>query len=231
MKRTHDDFYLSVDNLNVKQSFVEVADEISLANFDSIADVGCATGAFPNYLKKRFPDTKIVGIEYLESLLTKAKNDFPLIEFKQGNVLDKTSVTQKYDVITMLGVLSIFDDYKTVIENVLSWLNPNGRLILHNMVSEFDVDVVIKYKSSSLDEDVHSLESGWNIISEKSLSLVADANDAKVISSKPFRLKVELDKQDDVMRSWTENNLNGGKDIYNAIHVRQPQRIVTIKKF
>ena len=231
MKRTHDDFYLSVDNLNVKQSFVEVADEISLANFDSIADVGCATGAFPNYLKKRFPDTKIVGIEYLESLLTKANNDFPLIEFKQGNVLDKTSVTQKYDVITMLGVLSIFDDYKTVIENVLSWLNPNGRLILHNMVSEFDVDVVIKYKNSSLDEDVHSLESGWNIISEKSLSLVADANDAKVISSKPFRLKVELDKQDDVMRSWTENNLNGSKDIYNAIHVRQPQRIVTIKKF
>ena len=231
MKRTDDDFYLSVDNLNVKQSFVEVADEISLANFDSIADVGCATGAFPNYLKKRFPDTKIVGIEYLESLLTKAKNDFPLIKFKQGNVLDKTSVTQKYDVITMLGVLSIFDDYKTVIENVLSWLNPNGRLILHNMVSEFDVDVVIKYKNSSLDEDVHSLESGWNIISEKSLSLVADANDAKVISSKPFRLKVELDKQDDVMRSWTENNLNGSKDIYNAIHVRQPQRIVTIKKF
>ena len=230
MKRIHDEFYLFENNLNVKQSFVEVADEISLAGFASVADVGCATGAFPNYLKERFPDAEIVGIEYLQSLLVKAKNDFPLIEFNQGNVLDKTSVTPKYDVITMLGVLCIFDDYKSVIENVLSWLNPGGRLILHNMVSEFDVDVVIKYKNSSLETEPNGLESGWNIISEKSLSLVAEANGAKIVSSKPFRLTVELGKTDDVMRSWTENNANGCRDIYNALHLRQPQRIVTIKK-
>ncbi|MGYP001217718539 len=48
--------------------------------------------------------------------------------------------------------------------------------------------------------------------------------------SKSFYINVELDKQSDVMRNWTENNLNGGKDIFNAIHVRQPSRIVTIKK-
>lgn len=230
MKRTHDNFYLNEDSLNIKQSFVEVADEIALSRFNSIADVGCATGAFPNYLKKRFPSAEIVGIEYLENLLTKAKTDFPLLEFKQGNVLDKTSVRQKYDVITMLGVLQIFDNYETVIENVLSWLNSKGRLILKHMVSEFDVDVVIKYKHSSMDFDVSSLESGWNILSEKSLSLVAEANDAKIISSKPFHINVELDKQSDVMRSWTENNLNGGKDIFNATHIRQPSRIVTIEK-
>ena len=230
MKRTHDNFYLGEDNLNIKQIFVEIADEMSLYHFDSVADVGCSTGAFPNYLQKRFPNTKIVGIDYMQSLLTKAKNDFPLLEFNHGNVLDIKSVTQKYDVITMLGVLGIFDDYKTVIENVLSWLSPNGILILKSMVSEFDIDVVIKYKNSSLNLDENSLESGWNIISEKSLSLVVDANNAKIISSKPFHLKVELDKQADVMRSWTEKNTNGGKDTYNALHVRQPHRIITIKK-
>ena len=230
MRRTHDKFYLKEDNLNVKQSFVEVADEISAASFESIADVGCATGAFPNYLKERFPDAKIVGIEFLKSLLVKARNDFPLIDFEWGNVLSKTSVTKKFDVITMLGVLCIFDDYKKVLENVLGWLNPNGRLILHNMVSEYDVDIIIKHKSSSLNVDISDLESGWNIISEKSLSLVASANNAEIISSKPFQLKVDLNKHDDVMRSWTENNISGGKDIYNALHIRQPQRIVTIKK-
>ena len=186
MKRTHDNFYLSEDNLNIKQIFVEIADEMSLYHFDSVADVGCSTGAFPNYLQKRFPNTKIVGIDYMQSLLTKAKNDFPLLEFNHGNVLDIKSVTQKYDVITMLGVLGIFDDYKTVIENVLSWLSPNGILILKSMVSEFDIDVVIKYKNSSLNLDENSLESGWNIISEKSLSLVVDANNAKIISSNLF---------------------------------------------
>jgi len=48
---------------------------------------------------------------------------------------------------------------------------------------------------------------------------------------KPFHINVDLDKRSDVMRSWTENNLNGGKDIFNATHVRQRFRIVTIKKF
>lgn len=232
MKRTHDEFYLNENNANVKQSFVVVADEISNGSFETAADIGCAAGAFPNYLKTRFPSKEIVGIEYLDSLRLKAEHDFPLLNFMYGNVLDKSSVTQTYDVITMLGVLCIFDDYKTVIENVISWLNPGGRLILHNMVSEFDVDVMIKYKESSLDPNLDDLESGWNIISEKSLSLIASENHAKIISSKPFNLKVDLPKNDDdVMRSWTESNEKGDNEIYNALHIRQPQRIVTIKKY
>ncbi len=230
MKRTADEFYLSENSLEIKQSFVEVADEIDLENFASIADIGCATGAFPYYLKVRFPTVEVIGIEYLDSLLSKAKKEFPQIEFNKGNVLDNTSVSRKFDVITMLGVLCIFDDYKSVIENVLGWLNPGGRLILHNMVSEFDIDVIIKYKTSSLDSNLGSYESGWNVISEKSLSLVAGANNAEIVSSKPFHLQVDLQRKDDVMRSWTEKNIHEKREIYNALHLRQPQRIVTIRK-
>ncbi len=230
MKRTHDNFYLNEDSLNIKQSFVDVADEISSDGFNSIADVGCATGAFPGYLKTRFPNAEINGIEHLEGLLTKARFDFPLVTFRQGNVLNKFSVSEKYDVITMLGVLGIFDDYKIVLDNVLSWLNPNGRLIIQNMVSEFDVDVFVKYKPSSSTFEASDLESGWNIVSKKSLSLVAEANNARVVSSKPFELKVKLEKQSDVLRSWTEDNISNGNDIFNALHIRQPQKIVTIRK-
>ena len=50
----------------------------SLCNksFETIADVGCAAGAFPNYLKARFPNQEIVGIELLDYLRLKAENDF-----------------------------------------------------------------------------------------------------------------------------------------------------------
>ena len=65
MKRNHDKFYLLQNNKEIKQSFVEVADAAEMNSFKSIADVGCATGAFPNYLKKRFPEANVVGIEYL----------------------------------------------------------------------------------------------------------------------------------------------------------------------
>ena len=81
MKRTHDEFYLLENSQHVKQSFVEVADEIEQQSFLSVADVGCAAGAFPNYLKERFSSADVTGIEYLQSLLSKAKSDFHTYNF------------------------------------------------------------------------------------------------------------------------------------------------------
>ena len=230
MKRTHDKFYLNENNKNDKESFVAVADVISRQKFSSIADVGCATGAFPHYLKKRFPSSHIEGIEYLDSLLNKAVTDFPNISFSKGNVLDKESVTKKFDVITMLGVLELFDDCHTVLRNVLSWLNPKGRLILNNLINEYDIDVFIKYRPSSDNYIETELESGWNIISKKSLELFTKQNNSRLVSCEDFSISVDLPKQRDVMRSWTETNLSGSKDIFNALHIRQPFKIVVIEK-
>ena len=59
---------------------------------------------------------------------------------------------------------------------------------------------------------------------------MANKNNAKLIFCKPFSLNVELNKKEDLMRSWTENNTSGGKDIFNALHIRQPQKIAIIEK-
>lgn len=230
MKRDHDKFYLFENNKNVKQSFVEVANAAQMIKFKSIADVGCATGAFPSYLKNRFPDVEVVGIEKLDILLKKATDLFPEITFLKGDVLDKNSVLNKFDVITMLGVLCIFDDYSSVIKNVLSWLRPNGRLILHNMISDYEIDVFIKYSSSKNHFNKTELQSGWNILSQKSLSLAAEENNAKIIFSKKFKIEVDLEKKNDVLRSWTEKNIHGDNDLFNALHIRQPFKIIVIQK-
>ena len=130
----------------------------------------------------------------------------------------------------MLGVLTIFDDYNTVLKNVLSWLNPKGRIILHNLVNEYDIDVFIKYRTSNDSYVEDDLEQGWNIISKKSLELFAKKNNAKLASCEDFSISVDLYKQKDVMRSWTENNLSGTKDLYNALHIRQTSKVVVIEK-
>ena len=140
---------------------------------------------FQIFLVKKFPDAEVLGVEFLDALRNKASYDFPHIKFLSGDVTKKDSVSQKFDIITMLGVLSIFDDYNSVIANVLSWLRPRGKLILQNMISDYEIDVFIKYcKSDSYHKK--NLESGWNIISKKSLSLAALKNNSELISCEDF---------------------------------------------
>ncbi len=231
MKREHDKLYLNEDTSNVKDSFIAVANEIDSKFSGSIADIGCAVGAFPAYLKSRFPEAKITGIEYVNSLLDRAKENFSNIDFCYGDLLNRDSVNQKFDIITMLGVLCIFDNYEDAISNAISWLNPKGKIVMHNMISEYEIDVFIKYSKSSDSYNVNELESGWNVISEKSLSLVCEKNSAKLIETKPFKISVDIKpNQNDVMRSWTEFDRVGERQIYNALHIRQPQKIAIIEK-
>ncbi len=231
MKREHDKLYLNEDTSNVKDSFIAVANEIDCKFSGSIADVGCAVGAFPAYLKARFPEAKITGIEYVDTLLNRAKENFSNIDFLYGDLLNKDSVNEKFDLITMLGVLCIFDNYEDAIANAISWLNPKGKIIMHNMINEHEIDIFIKYSRSSDSYNVNELESGWNVISEKSLSLVCQKYSAKLVEIKPFKIGVDIKpNRDDVMRSWTELDRNGNRQIYNALHIRQPQKIAIIEK-
>ena len=226
MKRTHDNFYINEDNTHVKDSFIAVADAIGDGFKGSMADLGCATGAFPHYLNSRFPEARIVGIEYLDVLLKKAKEDFPNLEFVSGDITDKCSVVEEFDVITMIGVLAIFDDYPKVLGNVLSWLKPKGRLILLEMINNFDIDTFVKYKPSSGIFRSEDLESGWNIFSKKSLQLICEQNGATLVECNNFEISVDLSPNNsDPMRSWTELDRNGRRQIYNALQIRQPQQI------
>ena len=139
-------FILMRDNTLVKDSFVAIRRVIEpLSNVETIADIGCAAGSFVNYLSKTLKNKTIFGIDILDSSLAKARDDFPHITFLKGDVTDKDSITQKFDVITLLGVLDIFDNYHDIFAN-LFWLNPGGQLILHNMVSDYDYDVFVKHK-------------------------------------------------------------------------------------
>ena len=228
---SRDNCYLNEDPSVVKDSFVVVADEIDDGFSGTIADVGCAAGAFPAYLSQRFCSANVFGVEYLESLRLKAEKDFPKLHFMHGDVTDKSSVNKKFDVITMLGVLCIFDDYAQVLTNVISWLNPKGKLILHNLISEYDIDVIVKHAPSSHQYSVDNLESGFNIISEKSLGLVCRENSANLVKVKPLRISVDIEQNiEDIIRSWTELDTHQIRQIYNALHIRQPQKIAVIEK-
>lgn len=231
--RTHDLFYAKINpKTPPKESFIKIANLINdyknlvLRNI-TIVDFGCASGAFVDYLSSKFPNDNIIGYEYLEILIKSAKENYPNIKIKQGSILDKDSLQKSsVDVLTIIGVISIFDDLHPIINNISTWIKPGGKVFIHGMFNPLDVDIFVKYK---LSENFHSekQESGWNIVSQKTISNLLYNKAAKNIKFHDFKISVDLKKTpNDPMRSWTEKMEDGTRQIINATCLKQPQFIL-----
>jgi len=233
-QRTHDNFYAEEYPQNPRESFKAVAnlirdykdkDEKSLI----IYDIGCATGEFPNHLRSVFLEDKIIGIEYLTDLVTLAKNRYPTIEFYQGSILNEEVIEKSHaNVITILGVISIFDDIEPIVKNLSKWVKSGGRVFIHGMFNPFPIDIYIKYAYSQ-DRESNSLESGWNIVSQATTSELFMENGAKEVIFHKFEIGLDLfPHPNDCIRSWTESLSNGSTQIVNALQIKQPQFIAEI---
>jgi SAM-dependent methyltransferase len=233
--RTHDNFYVKLDpKAPPKESFIRNADIIAshkkkIQRELSIVDFGCATGSFVNYLNSQFPEDYILGIEYLPTLVEKAKLNYPNILVKQGSILDINSLPSKStDVITLLGVLSIFDDPSPIISNLSHWIKPSGKVLIHGMFNQLEVDVFVRYRLSD-DFSKNQFETGWNVISQKTISRMFWLAGAQSIKFHDFSISTVLHKDpNDPIRSWTEKLDDGRLQIVNGTCLKQPQFILEV---
>ena len=235
MKRTHDKFYIKEANsAPVKEAFKMIADNISDLNIKNEAllkfgDLGCAAGSLPNYINSRYPNLDVSGYEYSDDLLVTAKKTYPNIKFKKADVTDSNSIeSNSLDIITMSGVLCIFDNAQEIILNLLNWIKPNGRILIFNMFNSYDLDVFIKYKHSYETMD-DGLESGWNIISQKSVSNFLEEKNVKNYKFIKFTMPFDIPKNNsDNVRSWTEKDKNMDRSIVNGLNIIQPFYLLQI---
>lgn len=233
--KTGDYFYVDSDPFAPpKQAFVQVADAIEKCIPDqenpvSIVDFGCAAGAFPGYLSKRFPGALVTGCDHVHELVCLCRKRFPGLDFREASILDRNSLPDEYaDILTVLGVISIFDDIEPIIDNLSRWLKPGGRLYLHDMFNPYDVDVFVKYRRSSGQvHDKGELVSGWNITSQLTLERLLKSRGCKQVSFEKFSISVDLiGDPGDPLRSWTEFLVDGSRQIVNATCLKQPQFMV-----
>lgn len=173
VERTHDKFYLKdVYKSKPKEYFKlvrgEFGKEYSSDKEFSLLDIGCATGGFLYYLRNEFPEANLAGMDVMKELLPLVNDG---IEGKQITTYlrdissKETLPKEKYNIITMLGVLSIFDDFASVLDNAVSMLDMGGELMVFGIFNPEDIDVLIKSRKAGKKEDVW--ESGWNYFSKK----------------------------------------------------------------
>src|SRR3989344_5901967 len=105
---------------------------LSMLNFDEndkVLDLACGTGLNIPHIAKVVRLENIVGIDYSESMLARARSKFPEIRFVQGDVSNYI-LGKKFDKIVCTYSLSMIEQWKETIQNASRHLAHNGTFLL-----------------------------------------------------------------------------------------------------
>lgn len=231
-RRTHDEFYLQEERKDdPKEYFKFILRRFSkLERPEScvkILDVGCATGDFLYYLAQNFPKAELYGMDRLPILLEKAKRINPRAKFFQGDIFSGEIFAEKgeniwtdfgggFDYIFMLGVHSIFDEIKKVIENLRYLMRAEGKIYIFGIFNPYEIDVIIRSRSSHSDGE---WESGWNLFSLATAVRVTDELDL-YCNVEPFRINIDIPENlSDPLRSYTFLRMDGEREVVNGLQL------------
>jgi ubiquinone/menaquinone biosynthesis C-methylase UbiE len=199
--------YLESDcHANVKESFKKLKSLISNPlTVKNTLDVGCATGAWIGYLKNNYPDCLYTGIDISDNLLAIARKKIPGADFIQGSATNLPNEFEgKYDLITCIGVLGIFDedDAKTVFNELLRCIKPGGQIIFFNQFNEIDVDTQIIHRKYNSHGEDNGWERGWNNYSMLTIKKWLKNRVIK-LEFVDFFMPMDLSPKVDPVRSWS----------------------------
>ena len=92
---------------------------------DTVIEIGCGTGDSLSEMKGK----EKTGIDYSPSMIVKAKEQYPEIEF-HNMLAEEINIDKKYDVVLMTGVLGYFDNILDVLQSVKKICHPRTRIII-----------------------------------------------------------------------------------------------------
>lgn len=94
-----------------------------------IIDLGCGPGNSTRVLKDRFPNARIIGADYSENMIAKAREDNPDLEFMQLDLNgDISEYNGKFDVVFSNACFQWLQNHHELIPRVFKLLRSGGTL-------------------------------------------------------------------------------------------------------
>lgn len=117
----------------------ELVARVPIANVSTAVDLGCGPGNSTSVIKARWPGADILGIDNSEEMLEQARSHHPNFKFTMAD-LTTWEPTGRYDLIFSNAALQWVGNHNTLLERLMSYLNPGGVLAIqmphnHNEVT------------------------------------------------------------------------------------------------
>lgn len=217
-----------------KQSFLQLEALIRAAAPPPEArllDVGCATGELIHYLATAFPGFRFTGVDVFEPLLEVARERLQRHDFQRASALDlPETMSGGFDVVTAVGVLSIFDEVELVpfLDNLMRAAHPGGRVLILAPLNEYGVDCVIRHRKR-VGGVAGGWEAGWNIHSQETLAELLRPR-CRAWSFHPFRIGIDLPRREDPVRTWTIRTEANERQLTNGLKLLVDHYFVDIER-
>lgn len=191
----------------------------------SLLDVGCATGEMIYYLQRCFPAMRFTGVDNQPQLLAQATANAQLqqVTFIEADALNYRNEPQ--DIVTCFGMLGIFDQFEPLLENLLANTRKSGKVYIHGLFNDDDIDVRIYYRDHHNHQDWNR---GFNIYSTTQLAnwLKGRATSWRFL---PFELEVDIPRRPETPhRAYTTKLEEGRRITTNGLCLMLPEKVLEI---
>jgi SAM-dependent methyltransferase len=108
-----------------------------------ILDVGCGTGHHVAKLAQN-NNIEVVGIDISPSMIKKAKENYPNLNFQQSDVLNRDAFRNNEftHILALYFTIYYIEDKASFFNNCMDWLMPGGYLVVH-LVDRYKFDPIL----------------------------------------------------------------------------------------
>jgi len=95
----------------------------------SILDIGCGTGYLTGKIKKKYPQTSVNALDLSSSMIKKAKETYPEIDFSQGDAEKLPYTDNSFDLVISASTYQWVENLEKAFKEVRRVLKPEGLFI------------------------------------------------------------------------------------------------------
>lgn len=108
----------------------DLISRIEVVNPKKILDVGCGSGNSTHELKKRWPNSEIIGIDNSKAMIEKARSLYDDTKFILQDATDDLSALGKFDIIFSNAAIQRIPDHENLIKSLYNSLEDKGILAI-----------------------------------------------------------------------------------------------------
>jgi len=192
-------------------------------NFESVLDIGCASGLSLYLLRSRKNNADFLGIDNDLEMIEHAKgffSDDEKSEF-QLSTIENLGNNKKFDLVLLWGLISFYEVYEDLIIKIKSHLSKTGSISIWSGFSNSEYDVFVSYSKDGANHpglNMFSLPRFIGFLEENNLAVEVNQFIPTVpLQKDPLNPLVSYTLLDDNNSYAIVNGLNIVRDFYHLI--------------